>query len=185
MEKSKKKKGLSRLFEIAGQRKDLLILAGLLSAGSAVCMLVPYWAVYEILKELLSKRVAVEWLQSFRFGRNGHDALGMDCIWRACWRIGIAVCSPDVLTCGCIPYLVWVACPFVRTHRQTPVRVSEQYIHRSYQENDGPEHRKDRRIHSPHHSGFGQCSGNGSGNAGHLFLAGCVADSRVPGRCGA
>lgn len=54
MKKSKKKKGLSRLFEIAGQRKGLLILAGLLSAGSAVCMLVPYWAVYEILKELLS-----------------------------------------------------------------------------------------------------------------------------------
>ena len=54
MEKSKKKKGLSRLFEIAGQKKGLLILAGLLSAGSAVCMLVPYWAVYEILKELLS-----------------------------------------------------------------------------------------------------------------------------------
>ena len=54
MEKSKKKEGLSRLFEIAGQKKGLLILAGLLSAGSAVCMLVPYWAVYEILKELLS-----------------------------------------------------------------------------------------------------------------------------------
>ena len=54
MKKSKKKKGLSRLFEIAGQRKGLLILASLLSAGSAVCMLVPYWAVYEILKELLS-----------------------------------------------------------------------------------------------------------------------------------
>lgn len=54
MKKSKKKKGLSRLFEIAGQRKCLLILAGLLSAGSAACMLVPYWAVYEILKELLS-----------------------------------------------------------------------------------------------------------------------------------
>ena len=54
MEKSKKKEGLSRLFEIAGQRKGLLISAGLLSAGSAVCMLVPYWAVYEILKELLS-----------------------------------------------------------------------------------------------------------------------------------
>ena len=57
MEKSKKKEGLSRLFEIAGQRKGLLILAGLLSAGSAVCMLVPYWAVYEILKELLSHSV--------------------------------------------------------------------------------------------------------------------------------
>ena len=55
--KPKKKKGLARLFEIAGQRKGLLILAGLLSAGSAVCMLVPYWAVYEILKELLSHGV--------------------------------------------------------------------------------------------------------------------------------
>ena len=68
MEKSKKKEGLSRLFEIAGQRKGLLILAGLLSAGSAVCMLVPYWAVYEILKELLSPayigRSAVGWQRS-------------------------------------------------------------------------------------------------------------------------
>ena len=53
----KKKEGLSRLFEIAGQRKVLLILASLLSAVSAVCMLVPYWAVYEILKQLLSHGV--------------------------------------------------------------------------------------------------------------------------------
>lgn len=52
--KEKKKEGLSRLFEIAGQKKGLLFLAGLLSAGSAVCMLVPYWAVYEVLKELLT-----------------------------------------------------------------------------------------------------------------------------------
>ena len=54
MKKSKKKKGLSRLFEIAGQKKGLLVLAGSFSAGSAVCILVPYWAVYEVLKELLS-----------------------------------------------------------------------------------------------------------------------------------
>ena len=40
---NKKKEGLSRLFEIAGQKKSLLLLAGLLSAGSAVCMLIPYW----------------------------------------------------------------------------------------------------------------------------------------------
>lgn len=51
--KEKKKKGFSRLLEIAGQRKGLLLLAGALSAASAVCMLVPYWAVYEILRELL------------------------------------------------------------------------------------------------------------------------------------
>lgn len=54
MKQKKKKQGLSRLLEIAGQKKGLLLLAGLLSAGSAVCMLVPYWAVYEILGKLLS-----------------------------------------------------------------------------------------------------------------------------------
>ena len=35
MEK-KQKKGVARLFEIAGERKGLLILAGILSAGSAL-----------------------------------------------------------------------------------------------------------------------------------------------------
>ena len=54
MKKFKKKEGLSRLFEIAGQKKGLLVMAGVLSAGSAMCMLVPYWAVYEVLKELLT-----------------------------------------------------------------------------------------------------------------------------------
>lgn len=53
MKKYKKKTGLARLFEIAGERKGLLVLAGLLSAGSAACMLVPYWSVYEILNNLL------------------------------------------------------------------------------------------------------------------------------------
>lgn len=52
-EKSKKKKGIIRLFEIAGERKGLLILAGILSAGSALCMLIPYWSVYRVLQELL------------------------------------------------------------------------------------------------------------------------------------
>ena len=57
MNQTKKKEGLSRLFEIAGQKKGLLVMAGVLSAGSAVCMLVPYWAywaIYEVLKELLT-----------------------------------------------------------------------------------------------------------------------------------
>lgn len=54
MEKQKTKQGLARLFEIAGQRKGLLVLAGVLSAASAACMLVPYWAVYRILTELLA-----------------------------------------------------------------------------------------------------------------------------------
>ena len=37
-----KKKGLLRLFEIAGEKKGLLILAGFLSAISACYMLVTY-----------------------------------------------------------------------------------------------------------------------------------------------
>ena len=67
MDKTKKKEGLSRLFEIAGQKKGLLFLAGLLSAGSAVCMLVPYWAVYEVLKELPSRR---RWSRTSRKSRD-------------------------------------------------------------------------------------------------------------------
>jgi ATP-binding cassette subfamily B protein len=58
MDKTKKKEGLSRLFEIAGQKKGLLFLASLLSASSAMCMLVPYWAVYEVLKEMLTHGVS-------------------------------------------------------------------------------------------------------------------------------
>lgn len=53
MKKEKRKNGIARLLEIAGEKKWLLVLAGLLSACSAVCMLIPYWSVYEILKELL------------------------------------------------------------------------------------------------------------------------------------
>ena len=49
----KKKKGLPHLFEIAGEKKGLLILAGVLSALSACCMLIPYLAVYQVLNNLL------------------------------------------------------------------------------------------------------------------------------------
>ncbi len=44
--------------EIAGQRKGLLIVAGTLSALSSACMLVPYWAVYEVLRLLLTGNAA-------------------------------------------------------------------------------------------------------------------------------
>lgn len=49
----KKKEGLSRLLEIAGEKKSLLFFSGVLSAISALCVLVPFWAIYKILKELL------------------------------------------------------------------------------------------------------------------------------------
>ena len=48
-----KKQGVGRLLQIAGERKGLLVVSCLLSAVSAVFMLVPYAAVYFILAELL------------------------------------------------------------------------------------------------------------------------------------
>ena len=105
----------------------------------------------------------------------------MDSLRGACWRIGIAICSPDVLACGCFPHPVWVACPPVRAYRQVTFGIFEQHFHGSHQENDGSEHRKDRRVHRPYHPGFGQCSGYGGGDAGHLFLFGCVADGGLSG----
>lgn len=50
---SKSKKGLARLLEIAGEKKMLLIISGILSIASAIMMLSPFLAVYKILEELL------------------------------------------------------------------------------------------------------------------------------------
>ena len=52
----KKKEGLSRLLEIAGEKKSLLLFSGLFSAISALCILIPFWSIYEILKELLDRK---------------------------------------------------------------------------------------------------------------------------------
>ncbi|MBU5437321.1 ABC transporter ATP-binding protein/permease [Tissierella sp. MSJ-40] len=49
----KKKTGIPRLLEIAGEKRGLLIVSGTLSSISAVCMLIPYISVYFILAELL------------------------------------------------------------------------------------------------------------------------------------
>ncbi|QTH40153.1 ABC transporter ATP-binding protein [Cohnella sp. LGH] len=52
------KTGIARLLEIAGERRGLLIVSGLLSAFSAIASLVPYAAVYYILRELLEHAAA-------------------------------------------------------------------------------------------------------------------------------
>ncbi|MEM1486132.1 ABC transporter ATP-binding protein [Oscillospiraceae bacterium PP1C4] len=58
-QKKKKKHGLSRLFEIAGRKKKLLIASGILSALSAVSMLIPFVSVYQIIGELLRNAVNI------------------------------------------------------------------------------------------------------------------------------
>ncbi|WP_312115133.1 ABC transporter ATP-binding protein [Brevibacillus reuszeri] len=47
------KKGVLRLLEIADEKRGLLVVSGILSSLSAICMLVPYASVYFILEELL------------------------------------------------------------------------------------------------------------------------------------
>lgn len=49
------KKGLTRLLEIAGEKRGLIIVSCLLSSLGAVCMMVPYASMYFILKELLEQ----------------------------------------------------------------------------------------------------------------------------------
>ena len=156
MNQTKKKEGLSRLFEIAGQKKGLLVMAGVLSAGSAVCMLVPYWAVYEVLKELLT--------------HGGNPAASDGAVMIRWGWIAFG---------GLVGGLVLLYAALMSSH--IAVRVSEQHVHRSHQENDGPEHRKDRGVHRPYHSGLSERGSHGSGDACHLLFAGCVADGRMPG----
>ncbi|MDK8183087.1 ABC transporter ATP-binding protein [Paenibacillus sp. UMB4589-SE434] len=49
-----KKKGISRLLELAGEKKALLIWSGILSTVSVFLMLLPYLSVYYVMAELLA-----------------------------------------------------------------------------------------------------------------------------------
>lgn len=51
--KNKKKSGISRLIELAGEKKTLMIWCGILSTISVFFLLVPYFAVYHVMAELL------------------------------------------------------------------------------------------------------------------------------------
>ena len=67
----KKKRGISRLLEIAGEKRGLLIGSSILSAISAVLMLLPYIAVYFIMAELLKNAANptnVDGAQMIRWG---------------------------------------------------------------------------------------------------------------------
>ncbi|QIC06051.1 ABC transporter ATP-binding protein [Brevibacillus sp. 7WMA2] len=52
--KAKKKKGISRLIELAGEKKSLMVWSAILSTVSVFLMLVPYLSVYYVMTELLT-----------------------------------------------------------------------------------------------------------------------------------
>lgn len=60
MNKAKQKVGISRLLEIAGEKKGLLILSGLLSVVSTILMFLPFVSVYFIVEELLKNAINPE-----------------------------------------------------------------------------------------------------------------------------
>lgn len=56
--KNKQKSGIARLLEIAGQRKGLLIVSGILSAIHVVLSMIPYILIYYIVDGLLGNQVS-------------------------------------------------------------------------------------------------------------------------------
>lgn len=72
----KKKTGIMRLLEIAGEKKGLLICSGILSMASAIFMLIPYVSVYYILAELLSHAADLSAVDGPLMVRWGWIALG-------------------------------------------------------------------------------------------------------------
>ena len=113
MTPNKKKEGLARLFQIAGERKGLLILCGILSAISALCMLVPYWSIYEILNELLSKAGNLGSIDSDLLIYWGWIAFGG-------LIIGLILLYASLMAShvAAFHYLIRTACKTIRTYRE-------------------------------------------------------------------
>lgn len=61
---SNKKEGIGNLFEIAGEKKGLVIISCIVSIISAAFMLVPYFNIYVILKELLENGLDINRIDS-------------------------------------------------------------------------------------------------------------------------
>lgn len=124
----KKKKGLPRLFEIAGEKKGLLILAGVLSALSACCMLIPYLAVYQVLNNLLENAGEIN---------NVDKEYLTDWGWIAFAGLigGLLLLYGALMSShmGRFPYPLRTAGQAVRTYRKTASRLSEQQFYRSDQ----------------------------------------------------
>lgn len=155
MTPNKKKEGLARLFQIAGERKGLLILSGILSAISALCMLVPYWSIYEILNELLSKAGNLGSIDSDLLIYWGWIAFGG-------LIIGLILLYASLMASHVAAFriLYGTACKTIRTYREIIPRISQRYLHRCYQKDNRTKYRENRILHSPYDSRHGKRRGN-------------------------
>ena len=128
----KKKTGIARLFEIAGERKGLLILSGILSAGSAACMLIPYLAVYQILSKLLYYNTDLNHIDSNILIHWGWIAfIGL--------IIGLILLYASLMFSHVAAFRILYGLRIKTwgTSRKTFVRLSEQFLNRGHKKNNG------------------------------------------------
>ena len=144
-----------------------------------MCMLVPYWAVYEVLKELLlhgSNPVLANGTEI--------DTLGSGSHW-----------------VGLVGGLVLLYAALMSSHVAAfrilyglRVRLSEHigklplgYLNNtsigSIKKNDGSEYREDRGIHCTYYPRFGKCDSYGGSDVCHFLLIKCMVDSGVFDSC--
>lgn len=60
-----KKSGIARLLEIAGSKKRLLLLSGVLAVAHALLSLVPYILVYAIIRQLLAPPIDIDLIKTY------------------------------------------------------------------------------------------------------------------------
>ena len=153
----KKKAGIGRLLQIAGERSGFLILSGVLSSVSAALMLVPYVATYFILAELLEKGVDPSRVDGGMMIRWGIFALlgsmaGLVFLYFSSMASHIAA----------FRILYGLRVEAGGAHRAAPPWVPYAYVNRCRKEDNGAKCRKNRKFHCPPNTGFGECVGHGS-----------------------
>ena len=161
----KKKEGLSRLLEIAGEKKSLLLFSGLFSAISALCILIPFWSIYEILKELLVHASDLSTIDS---------ELMISWGWLAfiALIVGVLFLYAGLMLSHIAAFriLYGLKNKTFRAYRSVVFGIFKFDIYRLYKENHGTKCRKNRAFYSSHYSRFGECVCNHNFYVYYLFF---------------
>lgn len=114
-------------------------------------MLIPYWAIYRILYELLNHSRELSSIDETNMIRWGWIAFGG-------LIGGLLLLYASLMSSHVAAYriLYGLRVRLTESYREDVAGLSERDINGSHQEDDGTECRKDRELHSPHDSRFGE-----------------------------
>jgi len=132
------RKGFARLLEIADEKRGLLIVSCVLSAMSALSMLIPYVSVYYILQELLLHAADIssaDWVVMIQWGGYCANRDARKPYHDVCWRHGFAYCG--------ISHLIWTSREVILAYWQASTRLVEQFVDGGSQEDTRTERRED------------------------------------------